>query len=190
MHWLDPEVLPRVHGRVARYTLNARGDVDGVLLDDDRQIHVPPHLGAALEKLVGPGETIEARYVKPRNAAVFAAVSVSAANGKTIVDDGPPHRHGPKHDHPPKPARATKAMHVRGRVRVTLYAPKGEVCGAELESGVQLRVDPKANADLAECFAKGAEIDAWGEGLKRRDITVLDVHEIAFSSDLAESFTA
>ena len=185
MHWLDPQALPTVQGRVARYTLNARGDVDGVLLDDDRQIHVPPHMGAALEKLVAPGETIEARYVKPRDAAVFAAISVSDRKGKTLVDDGPPHKHGPKHEHAAKAARATKPMHVQGRVQVTLYAPKGEVCGAMLESGEQLRVDPKANVDLAPCFAKGAEIDAWGEGLKRRDVTVLDVHEIAFSSDLA-----
>ncbi len=118
MHWLDPNVLPSVKERVAHCTLNARGDVDGVLLDDDRQIHVPPHMGAALEKLV------------------------------------------------------------------TLYAPKGEVCGAMLESGELLRVDPKADVELAPRFAKGAEIDAWGEGLKRRDVTVMDIHEIAFSSDL------
>lgn len=187
MHWLDPKVLPAVQGRVARFTLNPRGDVDGVLLDDDRQIHVPPHMGAALEKLVSPGDAIEARYVKPRDAAVFAAVSVSDAKGRTIVDDGPPHKHGP-HGHAPKPGkppRSTKPLHVQGRVQVTLYAPKGEVCGAVLESGEQLRVDPKANAELAPCFEKGAEIDAWGEALKRRDVTVLDVHEIAFSRDLA-----
>lgn len=183
MHWLDPSVLPVVKGRVAHFTVNPHGDVDGLLLDDDRQVHVPPHLGRALTKLVGVGDAVEARYVKPRDAAVFAAVSVSDATGKTVVDEGPPH-HGPKHEQPPKPPVATKPMHVGGRVRVTLHAPKGEVCGAVLDSGTQVRVDPKANAELAGFFAKDADIQVWGEGLQRQGVTVVDVHEIAYSADL------
>ena len=89
MHWLDPAELPVVSGRVAQFTINRRGDVDGVLLEDDRQVHVPPHLGPALEKLVAVGDAIEARYVKPRGAALFAAVSISNADGKTLLDEGP-----------------------------------------------------------------------------------------------------
>ena len=53
-----------------------------------------------------------------------------------------------------------------------------------LDDGTQLRVDPKANAELAPCFATGASIDVWGDGLKRKGVTVVDVHEIAFASDL------
>ena len=182
MHWLDPSVLPTVKGRVAQFTVNRHGDVDGLLLDDDRQIHVPPHMGGAVAKLVGIGDAVEARYVKPRDAAVFAAVTVSDAQGRTVADDGPPH---PRHHGGPKDHAPRKAMHVTGRVRVTLYAPKGEVCGAVLDSGAQVRLDPKANADLADYFAKDAEIEVWGEGLKRRGVTVVDVHEIAYADDMA-----
>lgn len=181
MHWIDPSALPTVEGRVAQFTINRHGDVDGVLLDDDRQIHVPPHMGARLEKLVAIGDTIAARYVKPRGAQVFAAVSVSNARGKTVVDEGPPPKHGPHREHPTR-----KPAHVQGRVTITLYAPKGEVCGGVLDSGVQLRVDPKANAELAPWFAVGAEIQVWGESHKRKGITVVDVHEIAYEEDLVE----
>ena len=187
MHWLDPSVLPSVQGRIACFTRNAKGDVDGVLLTDDRQIHVPPHMGADVEKLFGPGDTIEARYVKPRGGEVFAAVSVSNAAGKSVLDDGPPHKHGepphgPKHG-PKKEKPVMKPIDLAGQVKQTLYAPKGEVCGAVLESGEQLRVDPKANADLADYFAKGAEIRVWGEAFKRKETTVVEVAEIGFGKD-------
>jgi len=184
MHWLDPDALPVIEGRVAQFTINRHGDVDGILLDDDRQLHVPPHMGAALEKLVGIGDAIEARYVKPRGADLFAAVSVSNARGKTLVDQGPPPKHGPDGRPTPKKRRSPKPIDVAGRVRKTLYAPKGEVCGALLEDGEQVRVDPKANGELAPYFAEGAEIHVWGDGIRRKGITIVDVHEIAFSKDL------
>lgn len=184
MHWLDPSALPIVRGRVAQFTLNRHGDVDGVLLDGDRQVHVPPHMGPALEKLVAVGESIEARYVKPRGADVFAAVTVTSAAGKTIVDGGPPPKHE-RHDHRNQPAR--RPVHVGGRVRLTLYAPKGEVCGGVLGSGEQLRVDPKANAELADYFTAGAEVQVWGEAIRRKGVVTIDVHEIAFEADMAES---
>lgn len=182
MHWLDPAALPVVTGQVARFTVNRHGDVDGVLLDGDRQVHVPPHMGAALERLVGPGDRIEARYVKPRDAALFAAVSVSDERGRTIEDGGPP----PKHERVAREV-SRKPVHVSGRIALTLFAPKGEVCGGVLESGEQIRVDPKANAELAAYFEKGAEIQVWGEALKRKGIVVVDVHEIAFEADMADA---
>ncbi len=179
MHWLDPSVLPTVAGRVAQFTINPRGDVDGLLLDDDRQVHVPPHMGRAVTRLVAIGDRVEARYVKPRDAAVFAAVTVTDATGKTVSDAGPPAKHA--HPAPPKAPPATKPIHVGGRVRLTLHAPKGEVCGAVLEGGEQVRVDPKANADLAGYFAKGADIQVWGDGFRRNGVTVVDAAEVGFS---------
>ncbi len=182
MHWLDPEVLPRASGRIAHYTVNAHGDVDGCILDDGRQVHVPPHMGSALTRLVPVGDFIEVRFVKPRDADVLAAVSVADASGKAIVDGGPSAGRG----HPPakRAPPSRRPMHVAGRVRRTLYAPKGEICGAVLDDGTQLRVDPKANAELADYFATDAAVEAWGEGLKRKGVTVVDVHEIAFEGDV------
>ena len=187
MHWIDPSALPAVNGTIACFTRNTKGDVDGVLLSDDRQIHVPPHMGAGVEKLFAAGDTIEARYVKPRGGDVFAAVSVTSASGKSVVDDGPPHKHDKHGAHdggPPKKQKpATKPVEFAGRVKRTIYAPKGEVAGAVLESGEQLRVDPKANAELAPYFESGAEIRVWGDALQRKGTTVVEVGEIGFSRD-------
>ena len=187
MHWIDPSVLPIVKGTIACFTRNTKGDVDGVLLDDDRQIHVPPHMGAGMEKLFALGDTIEARYVKPRQGDVFAAVSVTGASGRSLIDEGPPHKgdkHGPDHAaRPGMPKPATEPIDLVGRVKRTLYAPKGEVAGAVLESGEQLRVDPKSNAELAPYFAAGADIRAWGEVLRQKGTTVVEVSELGFSKD-------
>ena len=180
MHWLDPSVLPTVEGRVAQFTINADGDVDGVLFDDNRRVHVPPHMGGALERLVGIGETLSARYVKPRDGDVYAAVSVTGPGGKTLTDAGPP----PKHDRPKKDPVATRPTRLEGRVRVTLHAPKGEVAGAILDDGTQIRLDAKANAELADYFVKGAHIVVWGDAFKRKGVTIVDLDEIAFAKDV------
>lgn len=93
------------------------------MLSNDRQIHVPPHTGAGVENLFALGNRIEARYVKPHQDDVFAAVSVASAARKSLMDDGPPHKsrkHGPDHDGRPKPKPATKPIDVVGRVKRTL----------------------------------------------------------------------
>ena len=184
MHWIDPESVPALSGTIACFTRNPRGEVDGALLDDGGQVHVPPHLGAAFEKMFAPGDAIEARGVRPRGGDVFAAVSVRNAAGKRLVDDGPPHPH--HHGGPPKLKKkrpAVRPVELAGRVRRTLYAPKGEVSGAVLETGEQLRVDAKANAELAGYFVAGAEVRVWGEAFTRAGTTVVDVGEIGFAKD-------
>src|ERR1700754_4937603 len=57
----DPEQLPATEGRVAQYSLTPRGDVDGVILDDGTQIHLPPHLGSPIVQTIKPGDTITIR---------------------------------------------------------------------------------------------------------------------------------
>jgi hypothetical protein len=180
MHHLDPAVLPAVQGTIDRFLRNRRGEVDGVLLDAGRQVHVPPHMGAALERKFSPGDRLEARYVKPRGADVYAAVSVTNRAGDTIIDQGPPPKHGPpaKKAHP-----VTRPVTLSGKVMQTLYAPKGEVSGAVLDTGEQLRVDPKENAELAPYFRIGAEVRVWGESVERKGTVVVDVAEIGFSKD-------
>lgn len=76
-----------------------------------------------------------------------------------------------------------KPIDLSGRVKRTLYAPKGEVAGAVLESGQQLRVDPKANVELGPYFESGAEVRIWGDAFQRKGTTVVEVGEIGFSKD-------
>ena len=54
----DPAQLPATKGVVAAYSLTPRGDVDGLILTDGTEVHLPPHLGAQLVFAVKPGCTI------------------------------------------------------------------------------------------------------------------------------------
>ena len=51
----DPSGLPATKGTVARYSLTPRGDVDGLILGDGTEVHLPPHLGTQLVYAVRPG---------------------------------------------------------------------------------------------------------------------------------------
>ena len=44
----DPGQLPPIEGKVAEYSLTPRGDVDGLILADGTEVHLPPHLGTQL----------------------------------------------------------------------------------------------------------------------------------------------
>ena len=88
MHWIDPACLPETRGRVTQFLLNPRGDIDGLILNGDLQVHVPPHLGRELVRRVAVGDRIRVRGVKPRRAEMIAAVQLTGRDGVDIVDDG------------------------------------------------------------------------------------------------------
>lgn len=81
----------------------------------------------------------------PRAADVLVAFALITRQGPTIEDTGP--------DpvlHPPHASGLHKSKKVRtdGRVARRLYAPKGQVCGALLEDGSSIRMQPGDNEAL------------------------------------------
>jgi hypothetical protein len=50
----DPDQLPAIQGTVAEYSLTPRGDVDGLIMTDGTEVHLPPHLGTQLVFAVNP----------------------------------------------------------------------------------------------------------------------------------------
>lgn len=173
MHWIDPACLPETHGRITQFLLNPHGEIDGLILNGDLQVHVPPHLGRKLPRHVVVGDRICVRGVKARGAAMIAAVQLTARGGVDLVDDGPAHD-------APKPSRAArKQMELRGEVAFALHGPKGELNGALLTSGVALRLPPHAAAELHAYLRAGAHVQAWGLGVATSHGATLDVHEIA-----------
>ena len=54
----DPSQLPAIQGRVGQYSLTPRGDVDGLILTDGTEVHMPPHLGTQLVFAVKPGDAV------------------------------------------------------------------------------------------------------------------------------------
>jgi len=183
MHWIDPDALPATTGTIATLIYNPQGEVDGFVLEGDRLVHVPPHLAARAGRRLKAGATVEVHAIKPRDADLLAAVAI-AAGGRRFVAEGP------EGHHPPAPP-ATQEADVVGSVRLTLHAPRGEVCGALLQDGTIVRLHPRGNAALAEYFEPGRRIEVWGPSFRKGGTRVVDVAHVAYiaeSEDEAQSF--
>ena len=109
MHWIDPESLPAVVGIVERFVLNPHCEADGFVMScgaEDVLVHTPPHLETELVRHVRTGENVSVRAVRPRGAALLAAVAVITKDGHRIDDHGPDKdRKYPKVEHQTKPGR-------------------------------------------------------------------------------------
>lgn len=179
MHWIDPESLPEVAGVFERFVLNPHGEVDGFVMKDKQTailVHTPPHMDGELTRHLSPGDKIRVRGVRPRGAKLLAAIAVTTAGGREIVDEGPDHdRKHPKVKHEP--------MSVQDRVELSLFGPKGELRGALLSDGTVLRIGPKEAEHFAALLAPGAKIAARGDGLQTRHGRVIHALEIGPDSE-------
>ncbi len=179
MHWIDPACLPETKGIVTQFLLNPHGELDGFLLDAKRQVHFPPHLGAAMAQRIAPRDTVSVRGVRPRTADIIAAVSIATGDGETVVDEGP---HSDAHAHE-RPEFETYATEVAGTVLLSLHGPKGELRGALLDDGTSLRMPSHAAEELQAYLAPGACVQAWGDMVENAFGRTLEVSEIAEQSD-------
>jgi len=177
MHWIDPDSLPETAGTFERFVLNPHGEVDGFVMKDKQAailVHTPPHMDGELTRHIKPGEKVRVRGVRPRGAKLLAAVAVTTAAGREIVDEGPDHeRKHPKVKHEP--------MSVQDRVELSLFGPKGELRGALLSEGTVLRVGPKEAEHFAALLAPGAKLAASGDGLQTKHGRV--IHALAIGPD-------
>lgn len=145
-----PESKPMdasVTGTVAHYTLAPKGEVDGFVLTDGTQIHLPPHLAAQLVFTARPGDAVAVRGHRPEGGPVIEAGVIRNATSGVAMENA-----DPKHEKPEmRPGRVT------GNVQFILRGPKGEANGAILEDGTVLRLSPKEAAVLAPGQALAAE---------------------------------
>ena len=190
MHWIDPVCLPVTRGAISAWLINPKGDLDGVVLDDQTQVHFPPHMGDAVAKRFKVGDVVHVRGVKPRGVEMVAAVSLTSADGHTVDDLGPGSKDGGKDGEKAKAGKASKDKagkdkkdgkpafgETEGNVVMSLYGPKGELRGALLDNGVSLRVPPHAAQELVAYLTPGAKVHAWGQGVKSRFGRTLDVSD-------------
>jgi hypothetical protein len=182
MHWIDPASLPETRGKVTRFLLNPHGELDGFVLGS-RQVHFPPHLSKHVARHVALGDVVRVRGVKPRDADIVAAVSLTTQGGVVILDEGP-HHDGEKHH---KPHVERKPMEASGEVVLSLFGPKGELRGALLDDGTSLRMPPHAASELAAYLSPGAHVHAWGHGVKNRHGRTIEVDEIAELVDASQA---
>ena len=181
-----------IGGTVTRFTLTPRGDLDGLILGDGTQVHVPPHLSAELAAAVKPGDAVTVTGSRSPSGALFIAASVAdIASNQTVTDRGPP---APGLMPPPPPPGvpvpgALNTM-VQGRVQRLLRGPAGDVDGALLDDGTVLRMPPHIAYQFATLLAPGRTVAAQGWGLNTAFGRVIDVQSVGPSlGQLREPFS-
>ena len=163
----DLSQLPATHGTVRFFTLTPRGDVDGFVLADGTEVHLPPHLSAQLAAAVKVGDAVTVRGLRAAAVPMVAAMAVTDdASGQTVIDNGPGGRRpgpggGPDRGPgaPPAPAAVGE---VSGKVLIALHGPRGELNGAMLEDGTALRLPPPEAARLSAMLQPGQTVVAQG----------------------------
>lgn len=196
----DVGQLPATRGTVKYFTLTPRGDVDGFLLTDGTQVHVPPHLSTQLVAAVRIGDAVTVRGLRAAAIPMVAAMAVTGdASGQTVVDMGPADGPGDRPGRGPGPGRgpdrgpgappppggpgAGPMSEVSGKVTTILHGPRGEANGAILDDGTVLRLPPPEAARLAPMLAPGQTIFAQGLGIANNLGRMVDVRAIGASRD-------
>jgi hypothetical protein len=166
----DTAQLPESRGTVKQYTLAPRGEVDGLILNDGTEVHIPKHLSAQLVFTVRPGDDVSIRGLRARGLSMIDASSVTNMNtGKTVVDNGREFR-GPDQT-------------VSGRISVVLHGRRGEVNGALLEDGTVLRMPPPEAERFASSLQTGQPVSVRGDILSTALGRVIDVQAIGSSPE-------
>jgi hypothetical protein len=170
----DASQLPETRGTVKQYTLTPRGDVDGLILDDGTEVKLPPHLTAQVVFAIHPGDAVSVRGLHARAIALVDASTVTnTATGKSVVDNGPPDG----------PARQGAEQSLSGKIVAVLHGKRGEVNGALLDDGTQLRLPPPEAERLSDQLRPGQTVSVRGDMLDTALGRVMDVRAIGASAD-------
>jgi hypothetical protein len=149
----DPAQLPETKGKVAQYALTPRGDVDGLILADGTEVHVPPGLSTQLAFSIKPGDAVTIHGLKAKAVPLIMAGSITNdATGATVSVSG----RGPRGD-------ATE-IEVEGRIKAQLHSPRGDVDGVLLADGTIIRLPPPEAQRLAASLTPGSTVFARGLG--------------------------
>lgn len=154
--------LPTIKGKIAQYSLTPRGDVDGFILQDGTEVHMPPHLSAELVYTVRPGDTVTVHGLKAAAVPMVQAMSVTNdASGQTVTDNGPPGGGPGAHG----PGGMGQPLQAQGRIKEQLHGPRGDLNGVLLDNGTIVRLPPPEAQRLASELAPGQQIFASGNGV-------------------------
>jgi len=172
----DPSQLPQIRGVVKQYTLGPRGDIDGLLLADGTEVKLPPHLSTQTAFALRPGDAVTIRGLKARATPLVDAVSITNdATGAVVLDQGGPEE------------RAATSGLVTSKIVAVLHSKRGEVNGAVLDNGAQLRLPPHEAARFADLLKPDTAITVRGESMKSPLGTVIEATALGATPDrLAE----
>ena len=177
--------LPETRGTVERFTLTPIGELDGVILADGTEVHLPPHLTAQLASAVRVGDTVTVQGYRSAYVPLVVAASITdVATGQTVVDSGPP----PPGSRPPPPppgmpAAGAQQVTAQGKVQRQLYGPRGDINGALLNDGTIVRIGPREAYAIASWLNPGQPLAVQGWGLTTSHGKVVDAQAVGPTAD-------
>jgi hypothetical protein len=180
----DPQQVPETRGTVQRFTLTPRGELDGFLLTDGTEVHLPPHLSDQLATVVRPGDPVSVRGYRSTAAPLIVATTVTnTSTNQMVVDQGPP----PPGTRPPPlppgvPTPGAQQTSFNGRVQISLYGPRGDLNGAVLYDGTIVRMPPREAYQFASLLAPGQMVTVQGWALNTSYGRVIDAQAVGPAS--------
>jgi hypothetical protein len=151
----DPAQLPAIKGKVAQYTLTPRGDVDGLILDDGTEVHLPPTVSTELVFAIRPGDAVTIHGLKARAEPMIAAASVTNdASGVTVLANA-----GRRMGWRAPPIEDTS------KIKQVLHETRGDMNGVLLDDGTVVRVPPREAERLGATLGVGQPLYVKGVGV-------------------------
>jgi hypothetical protein len=170
-------------GTVKAFTMTPVGDLEGIILTDGTEVHVPPHLSTQLGAAVHPSEAVRVRGWRTNVPNFVVATALTGQGGQSVVDQGPPPPGMMPPPTPPgQPAPGAQQATVQGRVQQLLHGPAGDVNGAFLDDGTILKLPPPAAWQASSVLQPGKSISAQGWVLSNSYGRVADVQSVSGDS--------
>jgi hypothetical protein len=168
-----------IQGTVKAFKMTPIGDLEGMILTDGTEVHVPPHLSAQLAAAVRQGEAVRVRGWRIGVPNFIVATSLTGQRGQSVVDQGPPPPGMMPPPPPPgQPAPGAQQATVQGRVQQVLHGPRGDVNGAFLDDGTILKLPPPAAWQASSVLQPGQSVTAQGWAVSNSYGRVVDVQTI------------
>lgn len=164
----DPAQLPEVKGKVAQYLLTPRGDLDGLILADGTEVHIPPPFSAQVVAVAKPGDAVTIHGLKARALPMVAAASLTNDATLATITITPPREH----------MGWGSAMEATGKIKAPLHEARGGVNGVLLEDGTIVRLPPPEAAKLASLLTPGTTVLVRGNGSASALGRVIAAHDI------------
>ena len=164
-----------ISGVVKQFALTPAGDIEGLVLANGTEVHVPPHLTAQVSAAVQPGESIAVRGSSIGVPGFVVATALTGQRGGSVVDRGPP---APGMGPPPRLPAGGQEVTMEGRVQQVLHGPRGDINGAMLDNGTTVKMPPHAWAQMASLLQPGQTMTVQGWLLSNAYGRVMDVQAI------------
>ena len=151
-----------LRGVARKFTMAARGEVNGLVLSDGTFLHWPPHMGDRFASQIEIGRMVTATGRMMNSPAGSPVMEVDEISGVRSERPEPTMETPPPREDRPDEVDARDFATVRGTVKELTKAPEGEVNGLILRGGTILHWPADLGLHFRESVEPGARIEASG----------------------------